>query len=185
VALTQALGNRAAGQLLRREGAETSSPSVSTTKKTGSNRVYATIKGEKQGKFTGNTGQVGREDQITVSDFRFNMRSPRDVATGQTSGKRQYEPVTFTKEWDEASEQLTQALHTNETLEEVRFEFTRPGADGTTATYRTVVFKNASVTALDDLADEGGDRQRVSLVFESFESTTGSHSTSERWSDQK
>lgn len=34
--------------------------------------------------------------------------SPRDVATGQASGKRMHKPVTFVKEWGAATPQLSQ-----------------------------------------------------------------------------
>jgi hypothetical protein len=34
--------------------------------------------------------------------------SPRDLATGQASGKRMHKPVTFVKEWGAASPQLSQ-----------------------------------------------------------------------------
>ena len=35
------------------------------------------------------------------------MKSPRDVATGMASGKRQYAPIKIVKEWGAASPQLS------------------------------------------------------------------------------
>ncbi|MBI3260695.1 MAG: type VI secretion system tube protein Hcp [Ignavibacteriae bacterium] len=32
--------------------------------------------------------------------FTYDVKSPRDVATGQASGKRQHKPITITKEFD-------------------------------------------------------------------------------------
>ncbi len=37
----------------------------------------------------------------------YEVKSPRDVATGQASGKRQHSQVTITKEWGAASPQLS------------------------------------------------------------------------------
>ena len=42
------------------------------------------------------------------------VKSPRDVATGQASGKRQYSPIRITKEWGAASP-LLRALQTGAT----------------------------------------------------------------------
>ena len=36
----------------------------------------------------------------------YNVKAPRDVATGQSSGKRTHHPVTFVKEWGAATPQL-------------------------------------------------------------------------------
>lgn len=36
----------------------------------------------------------------------YTVKSPRDVATGQASGKRQHGPVTFIKEWGPSTPQL-------------------------------------------------------------------------------
>ena len=36
----------------------------------------------------------------------YSIKAPRDVATGQSSGKRTHKPVTFVKEWGPATPQL-------------------------------------------------------------------------------
>ena len=36
----------------------------------------------------------------------FEVKAPRDVATGQSSGKRQHKPLTITKEFDKATPML-------------------------------------------------------------------------------
>lgn len=40
------------------------------------------------------------------------VQSPRDAASGQASGKRQHKPITFTKKWEAASQQLREIRST-------------------------------------------------------------------------
>jgi hypothetical protein len=41
-----------------------------------------------------------------VKQAAYSIKSPRDSASGQASGKRTHKPVTFVKEWGPASPQL-------------------------------------------------------------------------------
>ncbi|HEX7337379.1 MAG TPA: type VI secretion system tube protein Hcp [Gemmatimonadales bacterium] len=71
------------------------------------------IEGTRQGMFPG--GPAG----IAGLRFSYALKSPRDVASGQASGKRQHGPVVFTKLVGAGSPQLFQALATNEILKSV------------------------------------------------------------------
>jgi hypothetical protein len=42
-----------------------------------------------------------------VAQSWYQVKGPRDTATGQASGKRMHKPVTFVKEWGPASPQLS------------------------------------------------------------------------------
>ncbi len=42
-----------------------------------------------------------------VSQARYQVKGPRDAATGQASGKRQHKPMTIVKEWGAAPPQLS------------------------------------------------------------------------------
>jgi type VI secretion system secreted protein Hcp len=55
--------------------------------------------------------------------FAFQMGKPTDAATGMSSGKRQYSPITITKAWGPSSVQMYQAFVNNETLSTVTFDF--------------------------------------------------------------
>jgi type VI secretion system Hcp family effector len=44
------------------------------------------------------------------------IKSPRDVATGQSSGRRQYEPIVIRKRIDKSSPMLAEALAKKKTL---------------------------------------------------------------------
>lgn len=43
---------------------------------------------------------TGRREKIGVIPFEYDVKSPRDVASGQASGKRQHAPVTVTRKVD-------------------------------------------------------------------------------------
>lgn len=53
-------------------------------------------------------GVVSPRDVATgqSSGKRTSVKSPRDAATGQASGKRQHKPITITKEWDASTPTL-------------------------------------------------------------------------------
>lgn len=46
-------------------------------------------------------------DDGKVTQAWYEVKSPRDLATGQASGKRQHQPVTFVKEWGAATPRLS------------------------------------------------------------------------------
>jgi hypothetical protein len=47
------------------------------------------------------------ENKPSVISFEYNVKAPRDVATGQASGKRQHKPILIRKEIDKATPQLS------------------------------------------------------------------------------
>src|ERR1051326_3029705 len=124
---------------------------------------YVTIQGSKQGTFKGGADGVGKTKKnarIPGIRFFFETISPRDLATGQASGKRQHKPILITKEWDAASPQLFSALVNNEILKSVLFEFVKTNAQGAEFVYHTVKLTNASVSDIKaylDLTDTTGD----------------------------
>jgi type VI secretion system secreted protein Hcp len=151
---------------------------------------YISIEGQKQGKFKGESGRrapsgegtdngrgLGR-DKIAGVRFVSEASSPRDVATGQASGKRTHKPILITKEWGAASPQLFQALVTNENLKSVLFEFVKTNAQGEEEIYHTIKLTNAAVSNIKsylDLTDTTGDPydahelEDVSFVFQKIE----------------
>jgi len=111
--------------------------------------AYISIKGNKQGQFKGEGIQDKRKDKwIEVLAFEYSVQAPRDIATGQASGKRQHKPVVITKEWGAASPQLLQALTTNETLSSVEFQFSKTNEEGEEQVYYTVKLSNARILSL-------------------------------------
>jgi type VI secretion system secreted protein Hcp len=118
---------------------------------------YVTIEGTKQGVFKGESNRENAKEKIPALAFSYEVTSPRDVATGQASGKRQHAPVTFVKEWGAASPQLFQAAVTNEVLKSVLFEFLRTNANGEEEVFETVKLTNATVSHLKDTFDARGE----------------------------
>ncbi len=118
--------------------------------------IYFSVKGAKQGQFRGEAPQQNLKDKMVGLKFVYEVTSPRDVATGQASGKRQHKPLNITKEWGAASPQLFQALVTNEVLPEVFIDFV--GVDPKTGqevlTHR-IRLNNATIANILYRMDEG------------------------------
>jgi type VI secretion system secreted protein Hcp len=107
---------------------------------------YVTTKGTRQGAFKGESPRKGHENKVAGITYRHEIQSPRDVATGQASGKRQHKPIVFTKEWGASSPQYFLALVTNETLPEVLFQFIKTSKEGKEVIYYTIKLTNATVS---------------------------------------
>ncbi len=115
--------------------------------------AYLTLKGQKQGDIKGGVTQKGREGSILVHAASHDVVSPRDVASGQASGKRMHKPFVITKEIDKSTPLLYQALVTNENLPVWTLRFFRvatAGAGGPSveAQHYTVKLTNASITSI-------------------------------------
>ncbi|MGD0676368.1 MAG: type VI secretion system tube protein TssD [Polyangiaceae bacterium] len=112
-------------------------------------QAHISIKGTTQGQFKGEGIQDSRKDKwIPVLSFSNEVQSPRDLATGYPSGKRQWSPVKIVKEWGAASPQGLAACVTNETLTEVNIEFTKTKDSGEEYVYQKIKLTNATVAAV-------------------------------------
>lgn len=112
-------------------------------------QAHISIKGTKQGQFKGEGTQDARKDKwIPVLSFSNEVQSPRDVATGMPSGKRQWGAVKIVKEWGAASPQGLGACVTNETLTDVQVEFTKTKDSGEEYVYQKVKLTNATIAGI-------------------------------------
>jgi type VI secretion system secreted protein Hcp len=137
-------------------------------------QAHVSIKGKKQGQFKGEGIQDKRKDKwIPVLSFTSEVQSPRDIATGQPSGKRQWRPIKITKEWGAASPQGLVSCSTNEVLPEVTFEFTKTNADGAEYVYQTVKLTDATLCAINRFTGgndvEGGTSSRHTAALDTME----------------
>ena len=73
------------------------------------------------------TGNGFPTDAITVEGVSHEIVSPRDIATGQSSGKRQHKPITVVKEWGASTPLLMNALVNNQNLTSVLIGLLRNG----------------------------------------------------------
>jgi type VI secretion system secreted protein Hcp len=112
-------------------------------------QFFVYIKGKKQGAFKAESIKEKRKDKwIEGFGFQYEVKSPRDLATGQASGKRQHLPVTFVKEWGAATPQIFTALVTNEQLPEVQFEFIKTNPNGEEYVFHTIKLTDATISTV-------------------------------------
>lgn len=108
---------------------------------------YISIEGSRQGAFKGQSLRYGQNNEWTAGiAFEHQVQSPRDVATGRATGKRQHTPLAITKEWGAASPQIMYALVTNEMLPRVVMEFVHTNDSGVEEVYYKVTLTNATVS---------------------------------------
>jgi type VI secretion system Hcp family effector len=119
-------------------------------------------------------GHFGGKDKYKSGSechaFSYQVEPPYDASTGQTSGKRQHDPVKITKEWGAATPQIFQALFSNEVLDSVSFEFVNPGSAGKQTVYQTIHLTNARIV---QVHYAGGGKCSVSFVYEDISSVYG------------
>lgn len=119
--------------------------------------AYVKIKGSKQGQFKSETtAKAPGAGAIPVVRFASTAQAPRDVATGQASGKRQWQPIRITKEWGASSPLLLNALTTNEVLSQVVFEFWRADPTGKEQLHYRITLQNAFVSSISASYDRTG-----------------------------
>lgn len=134
--------------------------------------AYISIKGKKQGQFKGEALTENRADNwMPVLGFFMGLKSPRDAASGQASGRRQFKPVTISKAWGAASPQALTACSTNEVLTEVVIDFLRTNANGEEYVHQTVKLTDATLieitrSAGDTGPTDGGEDWRLSPAAE-------------------
>jgi type VI secretion system secreted protein Hcp len=149
-------------------------PKIGSTAKLTAGLVFVKIEGTTSGPFPGNMTQKGREGWIAASGFAHEVKSPRDVASGLPTGRRQHGPVTLTLPWSSASPVLFSALVTNEVLKSVVIEFVATLAQGKEAVAQRVTLTNASVSDLRRVNDRSQANQvgPVDIVEIAYEKIT-------------
>lgn len=132
---------------------------------------YVTIEGTKQGKFKGESIRDAHKAKLGGLTYNHEITSPRDVATGQASGKRQHGPITFTKEWGPSTPQIFSALTKNEVLKSVLFEFIQTTAEGAEIVYHTVKLTNATVSKVRYITgkDESASSAKTTATYDTHE----------------
>jgi len=111
-------------------------------------------------------GGDGTQTTMDVLQFEQGIVSPRDLATGQASGKRQYKPITIVKEVDAATPLLLDACATNEILPTVQFVLHPPGAS---ADQLKVTLTDASCADLTDTTVATQELETIHFTFRKIE----------------
>jgi len=113
------------------------------------------VTGKKSGKYPGEGIQKSSsQNWIPVLAFHMGLQSPRDIATGQPSGKRQWENIVITKEWGGTSPMALNSLVTNEVLTTVQIEFIKTKDSGEEYTYQTIKLTNATLSNIKRYTDD-------------------------------
>lgn len=119
------------------------------------NTYFSSIIGESSGAYVGGVIQKGREKWIEVIALNHTIESPRDVASGQATGKRRHMPIRARMYYDQSLPMWYMSLVRNESLKTVVIAFFSPNKLGTaggtgveTLTYE-VKLTNAFVSKLD------------------------------------
>lgn len=110
--------------------------------------AYMRLTGDIQGEIKGSVTQAGREDSIMVFGCSHEIESPRDIASGRATGKRQHKPLVITKEIDRSTPLLMNALTNNENISELELQFWEPSRSGKEVQYYTIQLVNANITSI-------------------------------------
>ena len=148
--------------------------------KGGLSQMTVTIDGLRQGLFG------GPNTQIPILKYDFNVISPFDPSAGgdgQATGKRQYAPIVFQKQWDISTIQINKALVTNERLRNVTFTFWGFNKKGVLDVNYKVILSNAVFVSLhqhvgDTQHDDTLNPQRLEEIGVVFEAITIQDDTS-------
>ena len=111
--------------------------------------IYLTTKGQKQGEFKADVAKSGKgltEKMIIIHSFDYGVKSPLDISSGHSMGKRQHKPVTLTKNPGPSTINFLTAICTNEVLPSVKVEFMVPEGNELKPQF-TVELTNASVVS--------------------------------------
>jgi type VI secretion system secreted protein Hcp len=122
--------------------------------------VHLKLKGKTQGDINGESSQtsLGRADTIECFAFSMGVNSAYDLATGQATGRRQWEPMKIHKHYDRASPLIMKALVNNEQVDG-KFTFYRPDpmGDGTMQQFYSIEFSRGRVTSFRQLVYDSRD----------------------------
>ena len=127
------------------------------------------VTGQKTGVFKGDSIQKGHTDEIVLSSYSFRVVSPRDAATGQATGRRVYDPIRVTKQLNQSSPQILNALATNENLKSVVINFYETSRTGAQVNFYRVMLTNANISEDRQSTSGATVSEEVSFVFQKIE----------------
>jgi len=146
--------------------------------------AFAKITAKTQGAIKGDSKRKGKEQQIQVLGIEFGAKSPRDVSTGQASGRRQYEPFEIEIEMGPPAAQLMQSLSTNEVITKAEFEIYKHNENGAEEVATKITLENSTVSAYKMVA---GDTEslfphvRIAFTFTKIEIEASKTMMSDSW----
>lgn len=115
----------------------------------------------------------GHSDATEILGLSFEVAAPRDVATGQASGKRQYPPLTIFKESGASSPQFVDAVTKNTAIKKIIIEVYRLDATfrGTQTLGTVITLENITVSNFRDQlgalnGNKNSDRIKQTVLYD-------------------
>ena len=112
-----------------------------------------------------------KPDGMPVIQFDYGVASPRDVASGQATGKRIHQPLKVVHEVNEWSPFLLRALVTNELFSSVLVEFFKTEEGGKSIKYYEVRLTHANASSLRQFTENNQFLEELQLTFQTIEET--------------
>ncbi len=136
----------------------------------GTVHISMTVHGKKQGNFKGDnlTGKAA-SNLINVFAYQYSVTSPRDVAIGLPTGKRQHHPLVITHELGASSPQFFTAVVNNELLDKVVINFFRTQANGKEVNFYRVTLTNALASEFKQYSSGSTVLEDISFTFQKIE----------------
>ncbi len=130
--------------------------------------VWLKLKMEGEGEIKGESvvNTLDREDLIRVFRFFYEVKQPRNEATGAISAKRQHVPVRITKRVDKSSPLLFKMLCKEERVEIAEFKFYRKGKDGNEENYQTIKLEGGTIISFKQWPLKKGMLEEVKFRFD-------------------
>jgi type VI secretion system secreted protein Hcp len=109
------------------------------------------------------TGKTSVRESPTLASTSA-IQSPRDIATGQASGKRMHKPLVITKEVDKSSPLLMKAMQSGRLIREIDVDLGHPTAHNATGRFRLT---NVMISSIQQAGHGGGggSQQMESVSF--------------------
>ena len=131
------------------------------------------VEGKKMGWIKGDITKTwkGADEQIEIMTWSHGTKSPRDVATGQATGKRLHQPLECVGKASRAAPLLFTAIITNETLKKVTltcWSQAKAGSGAVVAVFYTIELENASLADFQQITEDtdGTLFYRMSFTYE-------------------
>jgi type VI secretion system secreted protein Hcp len=130
----------------------------------------------------GEATATGYAGQIECQSVTYELKSPRDPATGAATGKRRYTPLRIVKPWDKSSPALGQALINRTPFPKATFTFVQE-SPSFGAKHLVIELSGARVIGVEQEGVQGGaavPADEISFIFNAIDITYSPPGTSAR-----
>lgn len=133
---------------------------------------YLTVNASKQGELVGEGGKKTNAKGIPILGYSLGVEVPQSSGSGQSTGKRSYEPISVYKNAGPVTVQLAQALINGEALLKVEILVYKTTKNGKESLYFKITLTNARISTLQhepgDTVDQD-ELETIQFVFQKIE----------------